>query len=140
MLFWRVFLEKNHDKNKAFKITVTKKQFTCYKIKTMKKLVVAVFTMLSTSFFAQEVSVTDSTQIEQNFEKIKVIPNPTSEILFIRHGEDVSSYQLFNMQGAKVQEGKNNAQIISLIDEESGAYFLILEVKGTFKTFRVQKY
>lgn len=106
----------------------------------MRKLVFAVFTMLSTSFFAQEVSATDSTQIEQNFGKIKVIPNPTSEILFIRHGEDVSSYQLFNMQGAKVQEGKNNAQIISLIDEESGAYFLILEVKGTFKTYRVQKY
>jgi hypothetical protein len=109
--------------------------------KGVSKTMIALLSLFLTSTaFGQEVN-RDSTYLhDELFSCIKVIPNPTSEILFIRNGEDLSSYQLFNMSGQKVQESKNNAQIVSLIDEEPGFYFLILEVKGIFKTYRVQKY
>lgn len=74
------------------------------------------------------------------FEPIKVFPNPTSEILFIRNGEQIDSYQLINMQGEVVQSGKNEAQIISLIEHPIGHYFLLIEIDGYHKRFRVQKY
>lgn len=107
----------------------------------MKKLVLLVMLAFSTSFFAQDFKGNDSlVNQEKLFEKIKILPNPTSEILFIRNGEDISSYQLVNMNGMVVQKSKNNPQIISLIDEEIGMYFLIIEIQGIFKTYRVQKY
>lgn len=112
------------------------------KRKTMKKIVTTVALLfISCTVFSQEIK--DSTNLitnEKLFEFIKVIPNPTSEILFVRNGDEVTSYQLFNMDGEKVQESKNNIQIISLIDEKVGNYFLILEIKGNYKTYRVQKY
>lgn len=110
--------------------------------KGVSKTMIALLSLtLTTTAFGQELNDSDSTHLrDELFSCIKVIPNPTSEILFIRNGEDVSSYQLFNMSGQKIQESKNNAQIVSLIDEEAGFYFLILEIKGVFKTYRVQKY
>ncbi|MGV3629978.1 MAG: T9SS type A sorting domain-containing protein [Bacteroidota bacterium] len=106
-----------------------------------KKMIALLSLTLTTTAFSQEVSASDSlTTRDELFSCIKVVPNPTSEILFIRNGDEISSYQLYNMSGQKVQESKNNVQVISLIDEEPGFYFLLLEIKGVAKTFRVQKY
>ena len=74
------------------------------------------------------------------FNTIKVFPNPTSEILFIRNGEQIDAYQLVNMQGETVQSGKNETQIISLVDHPIGYYILTIEIDGYYKRFRIQKY
>ncbi|MFN5416953.1 MAG: T9SS type A sorting domain-containing protein [Flavobacteriia bacterium] len=105
----------------------------------MRTLILGTLLIVNVSFFAQEIS-SDSLEVSSRFDRVKVIPNPTSEILFIQNGDEISSYQLFNMQGVKVQESKNNPQIISLIDEEIGYYFLIFEINGEFKKYRIQKY
>lgn len=104
----------------------------------MKTLILIPILFFTFSLSAQLES--DSLAKNDLFSKIKILPNPTSEILFIRNGEEISSYQLFNMKGEKVQESKNNIQIISLIDEKIGHYFLILEIQGVYKSYRVQKY
>jgi hypothetical protein len=107
----------------------------------MKKLLATLFLATGATAFGQDQIESDSLNLRDTlFECIKVIPNPTSEILFIRNGDLVSSYQLYNMSGQKVQESKNNMQIISLIDEEPGYYFLVLEIQGVSKSYRVQKY
>ncbi|MCE3296410.1 MAG: hypothetical protein K0R65_2124 [Crocinitomicaceae bacterium] len=107
----------------------------------MRTIIAALGLTLTTAAFGQEISESDSIPAyDEVFNAVKVIPNPTSEILLVRNGEDVTSYQLFNMSGQKVQESKSNTQVISLIDEEPGFYLLILEIKGIFKTYRVQKY
>ncbi len=113
-----------------------------FNYKGVSRTIIALLSLtLTTSVFGQEQTESDSTTLhDQLFAAIKVLPNPTSEILFIRNGEDITSYQLFNMSGQKIQESKNNPQVISLIDEEAGFYLLILEIKGIFKTYRVQKY
>lgn len=105
----------------------------------MKKVLLALFVLGVSSAFSQEIN--DSLKVNGDlFKDIKVIPNPTSEILFIRNGEEIDSYQLFNLSGQKVQESKNNPQVISLLNEEVGFYFLIFEIDGVFKTYRVEKY
>ncbi|MES2590122.1 MAG: T9SS type A sorting domain-containing protein [Bacteroidota bacterium] len=108
----------------------------------MKKLaILMMFVGLSPLFFAQEISVNDSLfDSDKLFESIKIFPNPTSEILFIRNGELIDSYELFNLQGEVVQKGKSEAQIISLIDVPIGNYFLFIEIDGFYKNYRVSKF
>lgn len=101
----------------------------------MKTLIKIFFISLSFSAFTQEIE--KDTML---FERIAVLPNPTSEILFIKNGDAITSYKLIDSQGKVVQESKNNPQIISLIDEQIGTYFLILEIQGNFKSYRVAKY
>lgn len=103
----------------------------------MKKAAIIVFVLIHSLCYSQSADQSDSIS---KFNKIRVIPNPTSEIIFIRNGDEVNSYQLFNMQGQKVQESKTGIQVISLLNEDSGYYFLILEIQGAYKTYRIQKH
>lgn len=107
----------------------------------MKKIILTALIGISFSSFAQDKIEVDSlVQSDKLFESIKIFPNPTSEILFIRNGELIDSYTLYNLQGEIVQKGKNEAQIISLIDLPIGNYFLVLEIESVYKNFRVAKY
>jgi hypothetical protein len=109
--------------------------------KTMKKLILSALISVSFNAFSQEIEKLDSLKTDDSlFESIKIFPNPTSEILFIRNGELIDSYTLYNLQGEIVQKGKNEAQIISLIDLPIGNYFLILEIDSVYKNYRVAKY
>jgi hypothetical protein len=107
----------------------------------MKKIILFSLMGISSALFGQEIDPSEKLlNSEKLFETIKVFPNPTSEILFIRSGELIDSYQLVDMNGQVVQSGKNEVQVISLIDHPVGNYFLFLEIEGLFKRYRVVKY
>jgi hypothetical protein len=107
----------------------------------MKKIILFSLIGISSTLFGQEVDPNVKLlHLEKLFETIKVFPNPTSEILFIRSGELVDSYQLVDINGQVVQSGKNEVQVISLIDHPEGTYFLFLEIEGLFRRYRVVKY
>jgi hypothetical protein len=102
-----------------------------------------IFILLINTFVskAQFEQVIDTNfQVINRFEQIKIIPNSTSEILFIRNGDVVDSYHLLNLQGAIVQKGMGHTQIISLINLPEGDYFLFIEIQGFYKRFRIKKY
>lgn len=90
---------------------------------------------------AQEISepTADEVSTVSPFDQIKLFPNPTSEIIFIRNGKSIDSYEVINMQGQKVLEGICNAQIISLIDVPSGYYFLELKIGDAVERYKIQK-
>lgn len=94
--------------------------------------------LISTSFFAQQ-EASDSIS-KSLFSEIKIFPNPTSEILFIKNGDRIDAYTLVNMSGQTVQKGSHKTQIISLIDHPIGYYFLFIEIDGYIQRYRVQKY
>ena len=75
-----------------------------------------------------------------DFQKIQLFPNPTSEIIFIRYGELIDSYRIFDLQGKTVQEGVKNAQVISLIDLPIGSYIFEMKIGNETERVRIQKY
>jgi len=107
----------------------------------MKTLSLISLLMLSISVSAQEAAVPDATTTSKTaFENIRLFPNPTSEVIFIRNGELIDSYRILDMQGRVVQEGIRNAQVISLIDIPSGFYFIEMKIGDAIEKVRVQKY
>lgn len=106
----------------------------------MKKLLLLFCTIGSLQAYAQTEISTSQTESIQVFESIALFPNPTSEIIFIRNGELIDSYTIFNLQGQEVQSGIKNAQIISLIDLPIGYYFIELKIGNTSKRMKIQKY
>ncbi len=105
----------------------------------MKTLSLLPFLFFAFQLSAQE---TDPKKIEETsvFEEIQLFPNPTSEIIFIKNGEMIDSYQIFDFQGRIVQTGINNAQIISLIDMPIGYYFIEMKIGSETKRVKIQKY
>ena len=74
------------------------------------------------------------------FAEVQLFPNPTSEIIFIKHGELIDSYRVIDMQGRVVQTGLHNAQIISMIDVPIGYYFIEMKIGDATDRVKVQKY
>jgi hypothetical protein len=105
----------------------------------MKTLSLLPFLFFAFQLSAQE---TDPNKMEKTsaFEEIALFPNPTSELIFIKNGELIDSYQIMDMQGRIVQTGFNNAQIISLIDIPIGYYFIEMKIGIDVKRVKIQKY
>lgn len=105
----------------------------------MKTLALLPFLFFAFHLNAQE---TDPKNIKETsvFEGIQLFPNPTSEIIFIRNGEMIDSYQIFDFHGRIVQSGVSNAQIISLIDMPIGYYFIEIKIGTETKRVKIQKY
>lgn len=82
---------------------------------------------------------TSPTESSEDFQKIQLFPNPTSEIIFIRHGELIDSYRIIDLQGRMVQEGVKNAQVISLIDLPIGHYIFEMRIGNEIDRIRIQK-
>jgi hypothetical protein len=107
----------------------------------MKNIILTILIGISLNTFSQIEQKKDSlSHSEKLFESIKIFPNPTSEIIFIRNGELIDSYVLFNKKGEIVQQSRGETQIISLIDLEIGNYFLVIEINSNYKNYRVVKY
>lgn len=106
----------------------------------MKKLLHLICIIASLQAYAQSEISTIKPEIAHVFESITLFPNPTSEIIFIRNGDLIDSYTIFNLQGQEVQHGIKNAQIISLIDLPIGYYFIELKIGETSKRMKIQKY
>jgi hypothetical protein len=106
----------------------------------MKNIILTALIGISFNTFSQIEKKDSISTSEELFENIKIFPNPTSEILFIRNGDLIDSYVLYNMQGEIVQQNKGETQIISLIDLAIGNYFLVLEIESVYKNYRVTKY
>ena len=102
----------------------------------MRTLLFLFFVVGSFSTHAQ----TDVTSTKMDFQKIQLFPNPTSEIIFIRYGELIDSYRIFDLQGKTVQEGVKNAQVISLIDLPIGSYIFEMKIGNETERVRIQKY
>lgn len=107
----------------------------------MKTLLIFSLILTFSSISAQEMtSILNEETTESNFANIELFPNPTSEIIFIRNGNRIDEYVIYNLQGQIVQHGKNNAQIISLIDLPIGSYFIDLSIDGKTERRRIQKH
>lgn len=105
----------------------------------MKTLALLPFLFFALQLCAQETDPSKSEEISA-FEDIQLFPNPTSEIIFIKNGELINSYQILDLQGRTVQTGINNAQIISLIDMPIGYYFIEMKIGTETKRVKIQKY
>lgn len=110
------------------------------KTNRMKKLLLLFCMMLYMHASAQTETSSTLPEVSSPFESITLFPNPTSEIIFIRNGDLIDSYTIFNLQGQEVQRGVKNAQIISLIDLPIGYYFIELKIGETSKRMKIQKY
>lgn len=104
-------------------------------------------TLLSIYFLMFIIYVNAQSEISQNtemtaslFEDVQLFPNPTSEIIFIKNGDKIDTYSIFDIQGRLVQSGIKNAQIISLIDIPVGYYFVELKIGEVSKRIKIQKY
>jgi|GEM_PF-1838614 len=108
----------------------------------MKTISLFSLLFLSISASAQEEIIAAGYSPAQStpFEEIRLFPNPTSEIIFIKHGDLIDSYRIMDMQGRIVQEGIRNAQVISLIDLPSGYYFIEMKIGEATEKVRIQKY
>lgn len=107
----------------------------------MKTLSLTFMLLLIGAMHAQEETAisTNTEAATSPFDQIRLFPNPTSEIIFIRNGKMIDSYQVINMQGQAVLEGICNAQIISLVDVPVGYYFLELKIGEAVERFKIQK-
>ncbi|MBN9292552.1 MAG: T9SS type A sorting domain-containing protein [Flavobacteriia bacterium] len=72
-------------------------------------------------------------------EDVQVFPNPTTEIFFLKNGEIVDTYKIIDMNGKVVQQGYHNAQIITVLELESGFYLLELKAGDKTRSIRIQK-
>jgi hypothetical protein len=113
-----------------------------YKNQQMKTHILLLMLLFGATARAQETGQQPESTVStvSPFDQIKLFPNPTSEIIFIRNGKSIDSYQVISMQGQSVMDGVCNAQIISLIDVPSGYYFLELKIGEAIERFRIQKY
>lgn len=112
-------------------------------MKTSKIISIVSICFFAFSASAQEIQETVPGAPEKTvsaFADIKLFPNPTSEIIFIRNGELIDSYQVMDMQGRVVQTGVRNAQVISLIDVPIGYYFIEMKIGEEVERVKVQKY
>lgn len=98
----------------------------------MKVLVVLFFSFFIGNLFAQ--------QSFQEASNVELFPNPTSEVIFIKNGELIDSYTIYDLQGRAVQSGYKNAQVISLIDLPIGNYIFELKIGDSIKRIKIQKY
>lgn len=112
------------------------------KPENMKSQAISLLTFLSLGFAAaaQEAIPGTTAEAVSPFSEIRLFPNPTSEIIFIRNGDMIDSYQVIDMQGRVVQTGVKNAQVISLIDVPVGYYFIEMKIGETTDRVKVQKY
>ena len=101
----------------------------------MRTLLILFFVVGSFSTHAQN---TENDSLA-DFQKVQLFPNPTSEIIFIRHGELIDSYRIFDLQGRMVQEGNKNAQVVSLIDLPIGYYIFEMKMGNEMHRVRIQK-
>jgi hypothetical protein len=101
----------------------------------MKTLLFLFFVVGSFTSYGQ----TAPTESQENFQKVQLFPNPTSEIIFIRHGELIDSYRIIDLQGRTLQEGIKNAQVISLIDLPVGYYIFEMKIGNDVERVRIQK-
>ena len=60
-----------------------------------------------------------------NFGEVKIYPNPATDRIFVKSTENIGSYDIFNLQGQKVQSGKLNNDAID-INLSTGIYILNL--------------
>ncbi len=102
----------------------------------MRTLLILFFVVGSFSTHAQNTEI----ESKNDFQKIQLFPNPTSEIIFIRNGEQIESYRIMDMQGRMVQEGIKNAQVISLIDLPIGYYIFEMKIGNSVERVRIQKH
>lgn len=107
----------------------------------MRTLLIIVILLISyNQLYAQQESNSMTGNNVDLFEKVELFPNPTSEIIFIKNGEEIESYVIYDLHGSLVQSGVKNAQIISLIDLPVGYYLLEMKAGERVKRIKIQKY
>ena len=89
----------------------------------------------SVSFTTKELSVEN-----QQTKNLSIYPNPTTGMLNISGEINLKSYQLYDLQGRLVQQGKLTQHKIDLSKIEKGLYFLQIEnQQGIVENLKVMK-
>lgn len=101
----------------------------------MKKTSIILFVVLGNLFATYAQSDEDIRKAQA----IKLFPNPTSEIVFVQNGKEITHYRLFDTHGQEVQQGYHHVQIISLIDLPPGVYWFEFTIGEHVERRRVQK-
>jgi len=86
-------------------------------------------------------STTEDMSVEDNvFRNLKVYPNPTTGILNIKSETNLESYQLYDLQGGIVRQGRLINTQIDLSGVNNGLYFLrVQDQAGNVKNLKVVK-
>ena len=83
----------------------------------------------------------------QNHQNIKIYPNPTNSLLYIKNSNentsDIEEIKIYNALGKIIHDIKNNSNSkidsVDLSQLETGLYFINIRFRQTFKTFRIIK-
>jgi len=70
---------------------------------------------------------------------VKVYPNPSNGMIYLETKKIISSVKIYNMNGLEIENSNENTNFVSLKNQASGIYQLILEIEGELYTTRVQK-
>lgn len=71
---------------------------------------------------------------------IEIYANATNEILYLRHGELIDGYKIYDMSGKIVQRGEESTQIITILELKEGFYLLELHADNKMRTIRIKKF
>ena len=81
---------------------------------------------------------TNTNNLEENTNNIKIFPNPTTRFINIESNQKIEKTEIYTAKGKKVFEQKNNSQKIKIDfnQKEKGIYFLKIINKNQIKTFK----
>ncbi|HLS31723.1 MAG TPA: T9SS type A sorting domain-containing protein, partial [Flavobacteriaceae bacterium] len=76
----------------------------------------------------------------QNLQTVKIYPNPTTGVLNLQSKTNLESYQLYDLQGRIVKQGKLIDKQIDLSGVDNGLYFLrVRDQTGNVENLKVVK-
>ena len=81
---------------------------------------------------------TNTNNLEENTNNIKIFPNPTTRFINIESNQKIEKIEIYTTKGKRVFEQKNNSQktTIDFNQKEKGLYFLKITNKNQTKTFK----
>ncbi|WP_165764499.1 T9SS type A sorting domain-containing protein [Flavobacterium aurantiibacter] len=92
------------------------------------------------NFWIVKLSADTLNSAESIKNSLQIIPNPTTEYLYIENGTETSSKAtIFDLTGKKLSEIENSANQIDVRHLSNGMYILTLESKGKTQTFKFVK-
>ncbi len=81
---------------------------------------------------------TNTNNLEENTNNIKIFPNPTTRFINIESNQKIEKIEIYTTKGKRIFEQKNNSQqtTIDFNQKEKGLYFLKITNKNQTKIFK----
>ncbi len=93
-----------------------------------------------TNFWIVKLSADTLSSSESITNTLQIIPNPTTDYLYIENGMETSSKAtIFDLAGKKLSETEISANQIDVLHLSNGMYILTIDLKGKTQTFKFVK-